>query len=68
MKKRSYNYWETETVEKVKIKISKAQAERLHRQLKSIQLGQLSVNSDQLSAMVDVVSILRKSINKQNKR
>ena len=64
MKQRSYSYWESEPVEKVKIKISKAQAERLHRQLKSIQLGQLNVNSDQLNAMVDVVSILRKSIKK----
>lgn len=64
MKQKSYSYWAPEPVEKVKIKISKAQAERLHRQLKSIQLGQLSVNSDQLNAMVDVVSILRKSINK----
>lgn len=64
MKQRSYSYWESEPVEKVKIKISKAQAERLHRQLKSIQLGQLKVNSDQLNAMVHVVSILRKSINK----
>jgi len=64
MKEKSYSYWEAEPVEKVKIKISKAQAERLHRQLKSIQLGQLNVNSDQLNAMVDVVSILRKSIKK----
>ena len=64
MKQRSYSYWAPEPVEKVKIKISKAQAERLHRQLKSIQLGQLSVSSDQLTAMVDVVSILRKSLKK----
>ena len=58
--KEKFNYWKPDT--KVKIKISKTDAERLYAQMKSIQLGQLDVNTEQLKAMVEVVTVLKNLI------
>lgn len=55
-----FNYWKPDT--KVKIKIFKTDAERLYSQMKSIQLGQLDVNTEQLKAMVEVVAVLKNLI------
>ena len=58
--KQKFNYWKPDT--KVKIKMSKTKASILYEQMKSIQLGQLDVNTEQLKAMVEVVTILKNLI------
>lgn len=49
------------------IKISKTDAKRLYTQIKSIQLGQLNVNTEQLKAMVDTVSMLKNLVKTEKK-